>query len=119
MNPLKVLSWHAPDESDEHRSVFVLVDTLAAPGVPWLRNTTVSSEDTIFLADAMTGEITGVGFCVLVFKLHHTSELARTAFEAASGLSFGCLDEYLCLASLPQGESDDLGLTLLVRMHSH
>ena len=119
MNPLKVLSWRAPwESSDDHRSFFILVDELGAPGAPWLRNTTISTEDTIFFADSMTGDITGIGFCILIFMLHHSSALARDSFEVASGLWFDS-SEYLCLASVPLDDSDDLGLTLLVRMHSH
>ncbi|MDC0526292.1 hypothetical protein OAO87_04740, partial [bacterium] len=112
-----VLPWRAPDANDGDTTYLILMDSVGAPKNPWLlRETSISTEDMIFLGDATTGALTGGGLSVALFMIDHTSPQARAAFEAACGLTIkeDLIDDYLCLASIPQ-EGSDLGMTLLVR----
>ena len=112
-----MLTWRGPDAGEGDTTFLVCISEVGAPNAPWLKGTSISSEDFIVLGDSTTGEVTGAGLCVLTFFLHHTSQPAREAFEAASGLSIreDHLDDVLCLASIPQDDAEGLGLSLLVR----
>ena len=79
--------------------------------------TSVCAESMAFIHDVVTREIYAAGMVGICFLVHHTSAVARKAFEEESGLAWEELGDFVGLVSIPkEGEDGEvgLGMTLLV-----